>query len=725
METRGPMPDHARPVQEPYDADRSRMVFYEKDVERDNRRDPDRSRITVYETKETDREWDKRSRHGRPEEELRIEKRVEERFDDDRGYDVERYRKETEYYVPQSPPPPPVIIRQQSQEPQKIIVQDAPPAPIIVPRQQPGVVVLRDRETDREMARRDRDGYEDDYYYRYDRREVGPYRGDRERDYAMARYERHPRHDDYYSEDDEYYYRRTVRRDGSESPHHKRHLAEGALAGAGISAILSSRRDAYGDLQENRGRKVLAGAALGALGTEVARRAHSAYEERFGHDRESVDHHHHLVKKGLGVAAVALAAAGAAKYFQANKIEKEEAHRGRSRTRGYYSGGDDYSSSASPSYRVSRVSRSRSRSKRRSLSTVAKAALGTAATAGIIKHIRDKSKSKSRDRSRSRSKSRLRRAAEIGGVAAAAGVANKLWNDHKEKKDRSRDLSESGDDDYYRRRRSTSGRRRSPSGSRHRSRSRSIARSPYSQPGADPELGLVEYGTDPLYPASRVAPAPRDLDPEAEDRRAERRRRRRRDPSVSSGSDSEHVRRSRSRSRLRGMAEAGAAAIGIKEFKDRHDTKHKERRERRSRSRSIDHHRRGHDEGSRIGDSRRDYFDDAVPRPHSPPTASGGAYYPPYSPTPGGPPMAPADNYVPYPESHGSAPLRKEYKPYVPQDYTGYAPPPPPPPAGPPPRPEPTFQAADYPPGPAPPGPPPPPAGPPPTGGNRPPDHMV
>ncbi|GAO19785.1 hypothetical protein UVI_02045760 [Ustilaginoidea virens] len=605
METRGPMPDHARPVQEPYDADRSRMVFYEKDVERDNRRDPDRSRITVYETKETDREWDKRSRHGRPEEELRIEKRVEERFDDDRGYDVERYRKETEYYVPQSPPPPPVIIRQQSQEPQKIIVQDAPPAPIIVPRQQPGVVVLRDRETDREMARRDRDGYEDDYYYRYDRREVGPYRGDRERDYAMARYERHPRHDDYYSEDDEYYYRRTVRRDGSESPHHKRHLAEGALAGAGISAILSSRRDAYGDLQENRGRKVLAGAALGALGTEVARRAHSAYEERFGHDRESVDHHHHLVKKGLGVAAVALAAAGAAKYFQANKIEKEEAHRGRSRTRGYYSGGDDYSSSASPSYRVSRVSRSRSRSKRRSLSTVAKAALGTAATAGIIKHIRDKSKSKSRDRSRSRSKSRLRRAAEIGGVAAAAGVANKLWNDHKEKKDRSRDLSESGDDDYYRRRRSTSGRRRSPSGSRHRSRSRSIARSPYSQPGADPELGLVEYGTDPLYPASRVAPAPRDLDPEAEDRRAERRRRRRRDPSVSSGSDSEHVRRSRSRSRLRGMAEAGAAAIGIKEFKDRHDTKHKERRERRSRSRSIDHHRREHADASEGEASRQ------------------------------------------------------------------------------------------------------------------------
>ncbi|KHN94829.1 uncharacterized protein MAM_07248 [Metarhizium album ARSEF 1941] len=716
LDARAPLsPDRPRSAFEPYNGDRSRTVYYERDVERDNHhRDPDRSRITVFESKEADRDWDRRSHRGHNEDELKIEKRVEERFDDTHGHDVERYRKETEYYVPQSPPPPPVIIRQQSTEPQKIIVQDPPPAPIVVPRQQnPGVVVLRDRE-EREMVRKDRDSYEDDYYYRHERRDVGPYRGDyyrndRERDYAMARYGRRRRDDGYDSDDDEFYYRRTVRRDRSESPHHKRHLAEGALAGAGISALLTSRRDEYGDLPDNRGRKVLAGAALGALGTEVARRAHSAYEDRFGDRPESPDHHH-LLKKGLGVAAVALAAAGAAKYYQASKVDKEEAHRGRSRTRGGYYSADDYSRS------VSRASR-RSKSRRRSISTAAKAAIGTAATAGIIKHFRDKSKSKSRSRhgSRSRSKSRLRRVAEIGGVAAAAGVASKLWANHKENKEHARNSSASSDDEYYRRRDSRS-RHRSLSGSRHRSRSRSMARSPYSQPGADPELGLVEYGNDPLYPESRDELARRRGESDAEDGRGERRRRRRRDRSVSAfGSDDEHERK-RSRSRVRDAAAAGAAAgaaaMGIKEFKDRKDRKEQDKRHRRSRERED--HGRPRDE-----DQRRDYFDDRA-RPRSPPTASGGAYYPPYPPTPGDPPMASNGNHAPYPDHIGGAPPQREYQPYVPQDYTGYAPPPPPPPAGPPPPPEPGFRGAGHPPGPAP-----PPAGPPPTGGRYPPDHMV
>ncbi|KAG5926148.1 hypothetical protein E4U42_003586 [Claviceps africana] len=689
----------------------------------DLRRDADRSRITVYEGKETDREWDKRSHYGHhPAEEMRVETRMEERFDDNHGHDIERYRKETEYYIPQSPPPAPVIIRQQSAEPQRIIVQDAPPAPIILPRQQPGVVVLRDREADREMVRRERDTYEDDYYYRHGRREVVPHRSRRECDYAMARYEHRPRrHDDYYSDDDEYYYRRTVRRERSESPHHKRHLAEGALAGAGISALLGSRRDAYGDLPENRGRKVLAGAALGALGTEVARRAHSAYEERYGDSREESPDHHHLLRKGLAFGAVALAAAGAAQYFQSNKIEKEEAHRGRSRTRGHYSG-DDYSRSVS---RSSRVTRSKSKSRHRSISAAAKAALGTAATAGIVKHLRGKSSSKSRGRSRSRSKSRIRRVAEIGGVAAAAGVANKLWKNHSDKKERERHVSESGaddDDDDYHRRRKVRSSGTSPSGSRHRSRSRSMARSPYSQPGADAELGLVEYGTDPLYSESRSDVAPRRVvDTESEERRRERRRRSRRDRSVSAfGSDDDQHERKRSKSRLRDMAAAGAAAIGIKDFKDRHDRKDEARRHGTSRERDDD--RRRHD-----GEPRRDYFDDAGRRPHSPPTASGGAYYPPYPPTPGEIPMAGGDDYTPYPDARGGPSRNKtEYQPYVPQDYTGYVPPPPPPAGPPPPSSEGGFRSADYPPGPAPPpGPPLPPAGPSPTGGRRAPSEHV
>lgn len=734
---RGPLLPAERPrsVMEPA-ADRARTVVYERDVERDVRRDPDRSRMAVY---DADRDWDRRSHHTRHgDDEIKVEKKVEERFEDDHGHEIERYRKETEYYAPADPPPAPVIIRQQAPEPQKIIVQEAPPPPpIVLPRQQPGVVVVRDREPERELVRRERDPYDEEYYYLHERRDVGPYRGDR--DYAMARYERRRREDGYYyySDDDDYHVHRTVvrRRERSSSPHqHRRQLAEGALAGAGIGALMSSRRDENGDLPENRGRKVLAGAALGALGTEAIRRAHSTYEDRWGDGRESPDHHSRL-RKSFGIAAVALAAAGAAKYYQSTKIEKEEAHRGRSRTRGGYYSDDDYYSRS-----VSRTARSTTRSRRRSISTAAKAALGTVATAGIIKHMRDKSKSRerngsrSRHGSRSRSKSKLRRGAEIAGVAAAAGVANKLWKNHKEKRDDSRDRSTSDDDGDYRRRSRSRGysrdrayrRGRSYSRdrgtSRSRSRSRSMARSPHSPTGADAELGLVEYGHDPLPPTAR-SPSRGGYASGGEDQR--RRRRRRRDGSATSSlSDQE---RKRSRSRLRDMAAAGAAAFGIKEFKDRKD---QEKREQRSRERADE--RRG-EKSDKIAPARRspvaagrltlraghgpgrqdDYFGGRHRhRSQSPPLASGGAYYPPYPSTPA--PAPNGSNHAPYPDAAGNPP--REYQPYVPQDYTGYVPPPPP---GPPPGPEPGL-GGRYPPL----GPPGPPPGPPPPGGNHPPDHV-
>ncbi|RCI13139.1 hypothetical protein L249_1137 [Ophiocordyceps polyrhachis-furcata BCC 54312] len=681
--------------------DRARSLYYERDVERDSRRDPDRSRQALYEGYRPaiydDR--DRRSPRGTwHEDDIRVERKFEERVDDDRGHEVERYRKETEYYVPADPPPAPVIIRQQAPEPQKIIVQEAPsPAPIVMPRQ----MAVREREQDRELVRRERDPFDDEYYCRRERREVGPYRGDR--DYTVSRHEHRRRRDDdysYYSDDDDYYVRRTVlRRPSSESPHrHRRELAEGALAGAGISALISSRRDEYGELQENRGSKVLAGAALGALGTEALRRAHSAYEDRWGDGRESPDHHSSL-RKGLGIAAVALAAAGAAKYYQSSKIEREEVHRGRSRVRGGYHSEDDYSRSVSRS-----VSRAPPRSgtgsrRRRSLSTIAKTVIGTAAAAGIGRHLsksRSRHGSRSPSRSRSRSKSKLRRGAEIAGVAAAAGVANKMWKNHQEKKERS-----SSRGDRYSRDRGAS---RSRSWGRSRSRSRSMARSPLSATGADPELDLVEYGHEPL-PLEPSSAAERDFDSQAEGRRRRRRSRRRDSPSERD--------RKRSSSKLRDMAAAGAAAIGIKEFKDKKDD---EKREMRSRERDEDRRRR--DDESR----QRGYFDRGDPHgAHSPPTASGGAYYPPYPTTPG--PAQGGSDYMPYPESSGAS--SREFRPYVPQDYTGYAPPPPPPPPpppaappGPPPVPEPGF-GASYPL--TPPGPP---RTPPPPGGRQPPDHV-
>ena len=199
------------------------------------------------------------------ERDVKIERRyIEER--EPREPEIERYRREVEYYTAPDPPPAPMVIRQKMPE-QKVIVNEAPaPAPVIVPRADPTFIVLRDEHRE---PRRD-----DDYYRREDER----------------RYEK-----DSYDED--YYIKRTViRRDrSSSSDHHKkRHIAEGALAGAGLGALVGSRRGKDGEPQDHKGRKVLAGAALGALGTEVIRRARSAYDDR--HDEYEYDNygrHHH------------------------------------------------------------------------------------------------------------------------------------------------------------------------------------------------------------------------------------------------------------------------------------------------------------------------------------------------------------------------------------------------------------------------------------------------
>ncbi|KFA77253.1 hypothetical protein S40288_01300 [Stachybotrys chartarum IBT 40288] len=693
IERRSQVPERPRSAFEPY-GDRTRSVYAEREIIRD-----DRARVSVYDVRDGDRDWDKRSsrhhhHHHHHDDEIRVEKRSEERYEDPHGHEVERYRKETEYYTQAEPAPAPVIIRQRAPEPQKIIVQEAPPpAPIIVPRENPGVIVVRDKEQEREVIRREPS--DEDYYYRHERREVGPYDPHRDREWgAVGRYDRPRHHRDDYGDDEDYYVRRTVvRRERSESPHHKRHLAEGALAGAGITALLSSRRDRDGDFADHRGRKVVAGAALGALGTEALKRAQSAYQDRYADEREDSDRHS-LLKKGLGVAAVALAAAGAAKYIQANKVEKEESKRGRSRRRSRHHSGSEYS--------VSR-SRTRSRSRRRSLSTAAKAVLGTAATAGLVKHLRNRSKSQNgrshsrgSSRSRSRSKSRLRQAAKIGGAAAAAGVATKMWKNSRDRKG-SRDRSSSSSSDASRRRRSS------------RSRSRSMARSHPSDRAADPELGLVEYGDGPLT-SEPPYPTDKAYESEAEARRRRRQRRRERERSLSSSGDDNK----RSSSRLRNMAAAGAAAVGIKQFKDQRDRKKEEEererqhsRERRSRDRSSrdadradrgSRDRRRYDRDVNNIDERDEFYNDRPPRSHSPPTASGGAYYPPYPEA--APPTGP-------PYTNPANPSVNSFnQTYVPQDYMGYPPPPPGPPM------PPTGPAGQ----------PPPPPGPPP--GNYRPDYV-
>ncbi|KAK5660086.1 hypothetical protein OQA88_13555 [Cercophora sp. LCS_1] len=641
-----------------HDKDSRTRVVYEssKDVERDvySPRSPrDWERRAYWDEKDTDVRIEKRSDGT----EVIIKRRVEERDDDN----VERWRKETEYYEPAVPP----IVNLIHQRPeQKIILQEAPPPAPLVIREQP-----RDREL--VIARGSRD---DDYYYRKENREVGPYYtetreeeikvehfdDDRHHHHHHRHHHRH-HHSDGESDDAYYYKKKTVIRDRSRSssgsPHRKRHIAEGALAGAGLSAILASRRNGDGELPQNRGRKVIAGAALGALGTEVVRRAHSAYEERYGDEEEEErerDKPHSRLKTGLGIAAVALAAAGAAKYYQSNKVEKEEMRRGRPRNRS----SDDESSR----------SRSRKRSKSRA-SSVAKVAAGTAAAAALAQHYRHK-RSKSRDgKSKSRSRSRIRTGAEIAGAALIGAGAKKLYDKRKDKKNRarshstdSRSVSNASDyerDDRYRR------------GSRSRSVSRSGPRHPADSSTADPELGMVSYGGAPLYspqyPEYGAGAAAAGYESAAEESRRSRRRKKHRDTSrgasdysADSEADSDGGKkkeRKRSKSRLRdvaaGVAAAGAAAIGIKKYNDKRDKdKEKEREEKdreadrrdrereRVRSRDRDRSRDKDRDSLRSRDRERrpaGYEDetstiggyDDYNRPPSPPHASGGYYNPP------------------------------------------------------------------------------------------------
>lgn len=337
------------------DGHRDQDRYYERET--DYIREPDRrdnrdNTTVVRESRETiERDpsrnyWDRQSRmpwddhedvriekhierrSGEHVDEMRIEKHVERDHDHDHHshHDhpgaVERYTKETEYYTPADPPPQPIVIRQKAPEPQQIIVQEAAaPPPVIInqERPEPGYIVLREN---RQVARREPS---EEYYYRREERDSRH----REDDYAMERYDRRHRRD-YPSEDEDYYVKRTIirRERSSSSDHHKkRHLAEGALAGAGLSALLSSRRDREGDLPEHRGKKVLAGAALGALGTEVIRRARSAYEE--GHYEDDYDDRRHRSRSKsrsritTGLALVCQPLYLGISFFDANTNDRE------------------------------------------------------------------------------------------------------------------------------------------------------------------------------------------------------------------------------------------------------------------------------------------------------------------------------------------------------------------------------------------------------------------
>jgi hypothetical protein len=296
---------------------RPRSTIVERYSEqRDPVRESERSRTVVYERDERDvdrRPWERFS--NRPweseqnirETDVRVEKRVTERREEPRrgdDYELERYQRETEYYERPEPPPQPIVIRQRAPEPQQIIVQEAPaPPPIILPRPEQNYEIIRREEVKQEIARPEPRREEDEYYYRRDVREVGPRR---EEDVQVARYDRFSDRGGYSDDEDYVRTRRVIRtRSRSSSPHHRRHIAEGALAGAGAAAILASHRAKTSDEPVHRGRNVVGGAALGAIGAEVLTRARSRYREsREDRSRSrSRSSSRSKVKTGLGLAA--------------------------------------------------------------------------------------------------------------------------------------------------------------------------------------------------------------------------------------------------------------------------------------------------------------------------------------------------------------------------------------------------------------------------------------
>ncbi|KAI6816870.1 hypothetical protein KC340_g14938 [Hortaea werneckii] len=327
-------------------------------------------------------------------------------------YDVERYSKDTEYYT--QPQPQPIIIRESAPQQQ---------APIIIreERRDPAPIIIRERDDtkdeSRSLVKREEPPApapvpppepEENYFYERRIREL-----DRPRRRSDS-YERSVRPRDSASQwsDDSYEYVRRERiydeggsrsrsrfSSRSRSPHHKRHLAEGALAGLGAAEILGHHRRERGEGGNRVGRDV-AGAALGAA-------------QKLG-----------------GLAAVAGVAALAG-YAIKNRNKKNETiivnegrpRRSRSRRRrasvdSYMSPSEEGSKAHSPEHKNRRI---------------AQAGLASAAAAGIWEKVRSRSRG-----GRARSKSRIRQGAPIAaaglGGAALAGLYEKNKANQESKK---------------------------------------------------------------------------------------------------------------------------------------------------------------------------------------------------------------------------------------------------------------------------------------------------
>ena len=610
--------------------------------------EPERREVVRVVEREREREREREPeirRYERP-----VEREVRYERDFDRREDLERYTRTVDYY-PRPEPPPPIIIRQ---EPQQIIFQEAPRAPLVVPapappkeedfqviqrsevRQSERSEVGSRHDEDRQIARRPKPKEEDDeeenYYYERRVREVSrddrshhedDRRSRREREVSpgdsVSQYGRN-RGRGYESDDSYEYIRKETREEYSdgESPEHRRHLAEGAVAGLGAAELIRHHRKKTGGEEGSRRSRVgkdVGAAALGAIGAEAVTRARSHYREKSKSRRGSRDRSRdrsrsrsrsreregrrkhrrdrsrsrsrsksrvkQLAGLGLGAAAVAAAVGYANRQNKKNQIEDR---RSRSRTRRHsVSALEEVDDARNPAHRNKKI---------------AQAGLAGAAVAGLVERARSKSRgARGKSRGKSRSKSRIRTGIPIAaaglGSAAIAGLYERNQAGKKDKENRREER-------HSRRERRSRSRSQSAPGYHEGSRE--------APPGAAGDPGLIEYGETPVgynagvpdyynRPASQQgyynnpqdAMVPAAVAGAAYGQQRERERQRSVSDSDSDGRRRRRHRRrkseSRSRSRSRGLAAgaaaAGAAGVAASEHEKRKQRRREERRERR------------------------------------------------------------------------------------------------------------------------------------------------
>ena len=548
--------------------------------------------------------------------------------DRERHNDLQRYSRSTEYFS-------------QPQQPQTIIIKQEP---IIIRervRDDDYDIVRRSDVEDRQVARRE-PPREEEYFYEKKTKEVEAPRREREDDFYERREREVSPHDsvsqvgrrdrsrhrdrDDESDDSMVYVRKETREEDysrDESPNHRRHIAEGVIAGVGAAELLRHHRNKEGKETSGTigrlGKDVGAG-ALGAIGAEVITRARSRYRSKSrrrdqsrsrsrsrSDSRETRKSRGRKHKKesrsrsrsgsrsklktlgGLGLAAAGIAAAAA--YAQKKNNDKKEADdgRGRSRSRSRVGGSADTveglpDDARNPKHRNKRI---------------AEAGLGGAVVAGLLEGARARSKAKKGERSRSRLRQGLEVAAAGLGSAAIAGI----YERNKGKKE-----AEAAEKTRGKEERRTA-----------RDRSRSASRGPPPGPYYEgnrnatmSEPGLIEYGDSPMYgnnygadyygrpaqqenyysdamvPAAGAAGVAYGAR-EARDRSRSRSRDRRRSASSSPEPNDRRRRRHRKdRSRSAGgdVAAVGAAGAGAAALSE-HDRKQRKREEKARRRKFI------------------------------------------------------------------------------------------------------------------------------------------